>query len=345
MDTAMDWEALQAEAEAEARACATLEALEQARTAWLGRHGKLTAVLRQVGSLPKDRRKAFGEASNRVKAAVEALFAEREARLEAEALERELAAGAGFDPTLPGTVERAGSLHPVTLVQYEIEDIFAGLGFMVLDGPECESDYYNFEALNIPAYHPARDAQDTFYCDNGRVLRTHTSACQGRALERYPPPLRAIFPGRCFRAESVDASHDMMFYQLEGLMIDRDISVANLIAVMKFLLSGVFQREVEVRLRPGYFPFVEPGFELDLKCLLCGGAGCKTCKQSGWVEMLPCGLVHPNVLALSGVDPNEWSGFAFGLGLTRLAMMKYGINDIRLLTGGDVRFLSQFPAG
>jgi phenylalanyl-tRNA synthetase alpha chain len=223
-----------------------------------------------------------------------------------------------------------------------LEDLFSSLGFAVLDGPEVETEHRNFDALNIPATHPARDAQDTFWLEGGNLLRTHTSPVQVRGMERFRPPLRMIAPGRVFRNESVDASHEHTFYQIEGMMIDRDVSVAHLIYFMKTMLTAVFRREVTVRLRPGYFPFVEPGFELDVHCLLCGGSGCPVCKQSGWVEQLGCGLVHPNVLRASGIDPEEWNGFAFGLGLTRLVMMRYGIDDIRQLQGGDLRFLEQF---
>ena len=216
------------------------------------------------------------------------------------------------------------------------------MGFAVLYGPEVETEEHNFDALNIPATHPARDMQDTFWLSDGHLLRTHTSPVQVRGMRSLKAPLRMIAPGRVFRNEEVDASHEHTFYQLEGMMIDRDVSVANLIYFMKTLLSGIFKRDVTVRLRPGYFPFVEPGFELDIRCLICDGVGCAVCKHSGWVELLPCGLVHPNVLRMSNIDPEEWGGFAFGLGLTRLAMMRYGIDDIRLLQGGDLRFLSQF---
>jgi phenylalanyl-tRNA synthetase alpha chain len=216
------------------------------------------------------------------------------------------------------------------------------MGFAVLDGPEVETEYHNFDALNIPADHPARDTQDTFWLAGGNLLRTHTSPVQVRGMERLGPPLRMIAPGRVFRNESVDASHEHTFYQLEGMMIDRDVSVAHLLYFMKTLLTAIFHRDVTVRLRPGYFPFVEPGFELDIRCLICGGPGCPVCKQSGWVELLPCGLVHPNVLRQSGIDPDKWNGFAFGLGLTRLVMMRYAIDDIRWLQSGDLRFLEQF---
>ncbi|MDW8130843.1 MAG: phenylalanine--tRNA ligase subunit alpha, partial [Bryobacterales bacterium] len=257
---------------------------------------------------------------------------ELEARLEAEWL----------DLTRPTPGPRRGSLHPITQLQYEIEDLFTSLGFAVLDGPEVETEYHNFDALNIPPDHPARDVQDTFWLVNGLLLRTHTSPVQVRGMERFRPPLRMIAPGRVFRNEEVDASHEHTFYQVEGMMIDREVSVAHLIYFMKVLVNHVFRRETEVRLRPGYFPFVEPGFELDLACLVCGGRGCAVCKHSGWVEMLGCGLVHPNVLRISGIDPEEWMGWAFGLGLTRLAMMRYGLDDIRWFQSGDLRFLRQF---
>ncbi|MCH7526821.1 MAG: phenylalanine--tRNA ligase subunit alpha, partial [Planctomycetes bacterium] len=246
---------------------------------------------------------------------------------------------AAYDPSLPGVRPPLGNAHPVTLVQWQIEEAFQRLGFIVETGPEMETDYYNFEALNIPALHPARDLQDTFWLSNGRLLRTHTSPVQIRVMEKYGPPLRVIVPGRCFRYETVDASHENTFHQVEGLMIDKHISIANLIAMMKLLLREVFGRELKTRLRPGYFPFVEPGFELDMSCLICDGKGCPTCKQSGWIEMLPCGMVHPNVLRFGGIDPHEYTGFAFGLGLTRLAMMKFGIRDIRVLNLGDLRSL------
>jgi phenylalanyl-tRNA synthetase alpha chain len=249
---------------------------------------------------------------------------------------------ADFDASLPGTFYQSGSLNPVTIVQREIEKIFTGMGFSIVDGPEVEDDYHNFEALNIPKNHPARDMQDTYWLENGQLLRTHTSPCQGRAMLKYGAPLKIIAPGRCFRNESTDASHENTFFQLEGMMIDKNVSIANLIYVMRLLLSKVFNRDVKVRLRPGFFPFVEPGFELDLNCTICGGTGCPTCKHSGWVELLPCGMVHPNVLKAGGIDPEEYTGFAFGLGLTRLAMMKYGIGDIRVFNSGSTRAMKQF---
>jgi phenylalanyl-tRNA synthetase alpha chain len=244
---------------------------------------------------------------------------------------------------------KTGHLHPLTLIQRDLEDIFKSLGFSILEGPELESDYYNFEALNIDKHHPARDMQDTFYVDwdkNNKeeklVMRTHTSPVQIRAMQTYGAPLKAIVPGRVFRNEAMDASHEHTFYQLEGLMIDKDISITNMIALMKELLKGIFEKEVPVRIRPGFFPFVEPGIELDISCQICDGKGCSVCKQSGWLELFPAGMVHPNVLKAGGIDSKKYSGFAFGLGLTRLVMMKYRINDIRLFNSGDLRFLEQF---
>lgn len=245
-------------------------------------------------------------------------------------------------------------MHPMSIIQYELEDLFKSLGFMILDGPEMESDFFNFEALNIPEHHPARDMQDTFYvktetaglgdkaADEKLVLRTHTSNAQVRAMLKYGAPLRAVVPGRVFRYEATDASHDNTFNQMEGLMVGKNITVTNLIAVMKTLLRGIFKKDVEIRLRPGFFPFVEPGFELDINCLICGGKGCSVCKHTGWLELLPCGMIHPNVLRAGKINPDEYSGFAFGLGLTRLVMMRYNIEDIRHMTSGDIRFLKQF---
>jgi phenylalanyl-tRNA synthetase alpha chain len=321
--------------------CSSPETLEAVRVDVLGRKGKLALLSKNMGALTHEQRGSVGKLLNQVKTLLEGAFDAQNQRFEQAALaarlEREW-----VDLTLPSKGPRRGSLHPVTLIQTEIEDVFRSLGFTVLDGPEVESEYRNFDALNIPPDHPARDMQDTFWMTNGTLLRTHTSPVQVRGMEQLGPPLRMIAPGRVFRNEEVDASHEHTFYQLEGMMIDRDVSVAHLIYFMKTLLSEVFHREVTVRLRPGYFPFVEPGFELDIQCLICGGKGCPVCKYSGWVELLPCGLVHPNVLRLSGIDPDEWNGFAFGLGLTRLAMMRYGIDDIRHLLGGDLRFLRQF---
>lgn len=320
---------------------ASREELEQVRVEALGRKGALAQISREFGRLAPEERARVGKVLNAVKEDLEAEYETKKRRFEQSELVERLAKEC-VDVTLPAPGVRPGSLHPITQLQQEIEDLFTSLGFAVLNGPEVETEEHNFDALNIPLAHPARDMQDTFWLENGHLLRTHTSPVQVRGMRKFGPPLRMIAPGRAFRNEEVDASHEHTFYQVEGMMIDREVSVANLIYFMKTLLSSVFKRDVTVRLRPGYFPFVEPGFELDIHCLICDGKGCAVCKQSGWVELLPCGLVHPNVLRMSNIDPDEWSGFAFGLGLTRLAMMRYGIDDIRQFTAGDLRFLTQF---
>ena len=317
----------------------TLDELRSIRTSYLGKSGSIGELMATIKDYPPEQRGEVGKTLNATSQAVQALVAENTTRIEQEALAADSSAASSFDPTLPGRRARLGTVHPVTAVQWEIEDIFQRLGFTVEAGPEMESDYYNFEALNIPAMHPARDMQDTFWMKNGMLLRTHTSPVQVRTMEKFGAPLRCIVPGRVFRYETIDASHENTFHQLEGLMIDKNVSIANLIALMKLLLREVFKKDVKVRLRPGYFPFVEPGFELDMSCLICGGTGCSTCKRSGWIEILPCGMVHPNVLKSGGIDCHEYTGFAFGLGLTRLAMMKYGIPDIRIMNQGDLRSL------
>ena len=318
-----------------------LDALEAVRVDVLGRKGALAQISKEFGRLTPEERAAAGKALNAAKQELESAFETRKQGFSSQALNERLRKE-WVDLTLPAPGPRPGGLHPVTQIQNEIEDLFRSMGFSVLDGPEVETEFHNFDALNIPASHPARDMQDTFWLDGGYLLRTHTSPVQVRGMEKLGPPLRMIAPGRVFRNESVDASHEHTFYQLEGMMIDRNVSVGNLIYFMKTLLTAIFRKEVTVRLRPGYFPFVEPGFELDIRCLICGGPGCPVCKQSGWVELLPCGLVNPHVLKMSGIDPTEWNGFAFGLGLTRLAMMRYAIDDIRWLQSGDLRFLRQF---
>jgi phenylalanyl-tRNA synthetase alpha chain len=308
----------------------------------LAKEGFVTKLLASVHTRPPAERPSWGRAVNNLKREVEAALARAEERVRAAELERERSA-AGFDATLPGARAERGSLHPLTQVTRELEDLFISMGYQVLDGPEVESEHYNFEALNIPAHHPARDAQDTFRCnrEGTLVLRTHTSPVQVRAMQRLGAPLRAIVPGKVFRQETTDASHEHTFHQMEGLVIDRRVSVGHLIGAMKTLLRGIFGRELEVRLRPGYFPFVEPGFELDARCPFCS-EGCSVCKRTRWIELLPCGMVHPNVLRAGGLDPEQWSGFAFGLGLSRLTMLRYQIDDVRLLLSGDPRFLEQF---
>jgi phenylalanyl-tRNA synthetase alpha chain len=332
---------LQARALERIAAAQTPDELETLRVDVLGRKGALAEISKGMGKLPAEEKKSVGQLLNAAKQKIEAAHEARQQKFETDKLNVRLDAE-WLDLTLPAPAPRRGHLHPITRIQRELEDLFVSLGFTVLDGPEVETEYHNFDALNIPPDHPARDMQDTFWLDGGNLLRTHTSPVQVRGMERLGPPLRMIAPGRVFRNESVDASHEHTFYQLEGMMVDRDVSVANLIYFMKTLLTAIFHREVIVRLRPGYFPFVEPGFELDIQCLICGGPGCPVCKQSGWVELLPCGLVNPKVLRMSGIDPEQWGGFAFGLGLTRLVMMRYAIDDIRQLQGGDLRFLEQF---
>ncbi len=318
-----------------------LDTLEAVRIDVLGRKGSLAQFSKDFGKLTAEERSSAGKVLNAAKQTLESAYELRKQAFATEALNERLRAE-WLDLSLPAPGPRPGSLHPVTRIQSEIEDLFTSLGFAVLDGPEVETEYYNFDALNIPATHPARDTQDTFWLTDGNLLRTHTSPVQVRGMEKLGPPLRMIAPGRVFRNEEVDASHEHTFYQVEGMMVDRNVSIAHMLYFMKILLSSIFGREVTIRLRPGFFPFVEPGFELDIQCLICGGPGCPVCKQSGWVELMPCGLVHPSVLRMSGIDPDQWGGFAFGLGLTRLAMMRYAIDDIRLMQSGDLRFLSQF---
>ncbi|MBU0596950.1 phenylalanine--tRNA ligase subunit alpha [Patescibacteria group bacterium] len=304
----------------------------------------MTEAMKNLKDLSGDARKEMGRLANEIKNELLEMLDQKRVDFNRgdSALLVKTEAIDVTQPKLPKQI--GGHLHPMTIVHNELEDLFTSMGFMVLDGPELESTYYSFETLNIPATHPARENMDTFYIKDHSdwCMRPHTSPVQVRAMQKYGAPLRAVVSGRCFRNEATDASHDHTFYQMEGLVVDREISIANLIGTMKELLSGVLRRDVEVRLRPGYFPFVEPGFELDMKCLVCSGIGCGACKHSGWVETLPCGLVHPKVIEAGGLDPNEWTGFAFGLGSMRLAMQKYGIEDIRHLHAGDLRFLNQF---
>lgn len=336
-----DLASIQAEFAAALRSSNDDRDLAELKVRFLGKKGSLTGVLKGLSQLPAHERQSVGKRVNELKAHMEEALAgaqdalanrQMAARLEAEWVDVSLDAGR----------RRVGNLHPVTQIQYEIEDIFTAMGFEVLDGPHVETDYINFEALNIPRDHPARDMQDTFYLEDGNLLRTHTSSMQVRGMQRLRPPFKVLAPGKVFRCERIDASHEIVFHQLEGMMVDRDIKVAHLIYFMKVLLSKIFGREVEVRLRPGYFPFVEPGFELDIRCLLCGGKGCSVCKQVGWLELLPCGMVHPNVLRAGDIDPEAFSGFAFGLGLDRLVMQRYAIEDIRHLHAADLRFQQQF---
>ncbi len=325
-----------------------LSELDGIRVAYLGKKGSITALLKGMKDLSVEDKKTFGAKVNELKDETAGLIDEKAEELKAQEIEKEINSMPIFDVTAPAQTDR-GSYHPITLVQRQCEAIFRTMGFAIIDYPEIVTDYECFEALNIPKHHPARDMQDTYYLTNGQLLKSHTSAAQNAILKKYGKnlkengvPIKAIFPGRCFRNEATDACHENTFFQMEGVMVDKDISISNLIYFMKTMLSEVFRKDIKVRLRPGFFPFVEPGFELDISCLICGGEGCPSCKQSGWLELCPCGMIHPNVLSEGGIDPEEYTGFAFGLGLTRLAMMKYGVKDIRNLNSGSLKALSQF---
>jgi phenylalanyl-tRNA synthetase alpha chain len=314
----------------------------------LGKQGALSEILKGLKDATPEQRKTLGAEANVAKEKIEGLVQAKITLLETAEinanLSREKSDFSLRDSILERGLQAAGN-HPVQIVQREIEDIFLSMGFEVLDGPHIEDDWHNFEALNIPATHPARDMQDTFwFADKKHLLRTHTSTIQVRGMKERKPPFRFVGPGKVFRCERTDASHEMCFHQLEGMMVGEDVSVGHLIYFMKTLLSEIFKRDVEVRLRPGFFPFVEPGFELDIRCLICAGKGCSVCKHVGWVELLPCGMVHPNVLRSGGIDPEKYNGFAFGLGLDRLVMMRYGIDDIRQIHAADLRFNSQFKS-
>lgn len=323
-----------------------LEELETIRVEFLGKKGSVTALLGELRTVPNEQKREMGGLINELKQYVEAQIIQKKEDLQNEELKKLIEGAKQIDITLPTSLEK-GSLHPVTLTAKEVEDVFVSMGFMVEDGPEIVTEYENFEAVNVPKNHPARDMQDTFYLENGQVLKTHTSASQNRILKKYGKNLldgsdiRVIFPGRCFRNESLDATHENTFFQLEGMMVGKGVSVANLIYFMKGMLEGVFKKEINVRLRPGFFPFVEPGFELDASCPFCEGKGCSICKHSGWIELCPCGMIHPEVLKMGGVNPDEYTGFAFGLGLTRLVMLKYGLKEIRTLNSGNLKFLKQ----
>ena len=333
--------ALREELAARLAAAEDAAALDEVRVAFLGKRGSVTELLKGLRDLTVEEKKEAGAMINCFKTEAEDAITEAGERLKQAALEASLKNAKHYNPSLP-RLAKVGSYHPITLVRRSLERIFAGMGFTVEDYQEIVNDYQCFESLNIPKHHPARDMQDTYYLENGQLLKTQTSAAQNAIMKKYGAPLRAIFPGRCFRNEATDACHENTFFQMEGMMIDKDISISNLIYFMKTMLSEVFAREINVRLRPGFFPFTEPGFELDISCLICGGKGCPSCKNSGWLELCPCGMIHPNVLREGGIDPDEYTGFAFGLGLTRLAMMKYGIKDIRDFNSGDISALAQF---
>ena len=322
--------------------------IESIRVSYLGKKGSVTDLLKGMKELSNDERKAFGQKVNELKGLVNEKITEKTNELKEKEIQKEIELMPEFDLSMPPVMDR-GSYHPITLVQRECERIFKSMGFTVEDYSEIVTDYECFESLNIPKHHPARDMQDTYYLTNGQLLKSQTSAAQNAIYKKYRDalvndgvPIKAIFPGRCFRNEATDACHENTFFQMEGVMVDKNISISNLIYFMKTMLSEVFQKDIKVRLRPGFFPFVEPGFELDISCLICGGEGCPSCKHSGWLELCPCGMIHPEVLKAGGIDPDEYTGFAFGLGLTRLVMMKYGIKDIRDLNSGDLKTLSQF---
>lgn len=327
--------------EAALAGASTPAALEEVRIEFLGKKGHIAELMKGLRDV--EDKKAAGQLINSFKVAVEGAISAKETELREAAIAAQVRSAKKYNPTL--SYERElGSYHPITLATREVEAIFESMGFTIENYAEIVGDYECFEALNIPKHHPARDMQDTYYLENGQLLKTHTSAAQNAIMKKYGAPLRAIFPGRCFRNESTDACHENTFFQMEGMMIDENISISNLIYFMKTMLSEVFKRDVKVRLRPGFFPFVEPGFELDINCEICGGDGCPSCKNSGWLELCPCGMIHPNVLREGGIDTEKYSGFAFGLGLTRLAMMKYGVKDIRDFNSGNLKALSQFKS-
>ncbi len=315
----------------------------------IGKDSAISEAMRAMKDLTIEEKKLIGPFANKVKQEIFSLIQAKLEQLEWDKINQKLVKeriDISHLDSISTHKNQIGSFHPLNIVQDKIEDIFLSMGFEVLDGPHIEDEFHNFEALNIPSDHPARDMQDTFWFKekNGhkRLLRTHTSTIQVRGMMERSAPFRFIAPGKVFRCERTDASHEMVFHQLEGMFVDKNVTVGNLIYFMKTLLSEIFEKDVEVRLRPGFFPFVEPGFELDIKCLICNGKGCSVCKKVGWVELLPCGMVHPNVLSAGGVDPKVYNGFAFGLGLDRLVMMKFGIDDVRHIHGGDLRFLRQF---
>ena len=304
------------------------------KSQFVGKKSRIAEILSGLKDMTVEEKRKFGSLINNTKKEMENIINNA-----IESLENKV--NITFDDTVNYDVA-SGSLHPVTIVAHEVTNCLKKMGFTVVSGPEMESEYYNFEALNIPKDHPARDMQDTYYLDNGMLLRTHTSPVQVRGMEKYGTPIRMCVPGRTFRNEDLDANHENTFFQVEGMVIDENISIENLMYVMQELLSEVFKKELKVRLRPGFFPFTEPSYEMDMSCVICGGTGCPTCKNSGWIELIGCGMIHPNVLRSGGIDPDKYTGFAFGIGLTRLAMMKYKINDIRVLNSGDVRYLKNF---
>lgn len=320
---------------------ADLSALEELRIRYLGKKGELTAVLKGMGGLTPEERPIVGQLANEVRSFIENALETKKAEFEA-ALEAEKLAGETIDVTMPGKAAKLGKKHPLTAVLDDLKDIFIGMGFSIADGPEVELDYYNFEALNIPKDHPARDTQDTFYIDDNVVLRTQTSPVQIRTMEKQKPPIRIISPGRVYRSDAVDATHSPVFHQIEGLVIDKNVTMADLKGTLEIFVKKLYGEDTRLRFRPHHFPFTEPSAEVDISCFNCGGEGCRICKGEGWIEILGCGMVHPKVLTTCGIDPEEYSGFAFGIGLERVAMFRYDIDDMRLLYENDMRFLKQF---
>ena len=315
-------------------------ALEQLRVEYLGKKGKVTSLLKGLGKLPAEEKPAAGAKINVVKQELQEMIAQRKAVLESSKVAEQLAQEM-IDVTLPGRGQSTGGIHPVTRTIERIEDFFLSIGFDVVEGPEIEDDYHNFEALNIPAHHPARAMHDTFYIDETTVLRTHTSPVQVRVMESQQPPLRVVCPGRVYRCDS-DLTHTPMFHQVEGLLIDEHSSFADLKGVVEDFLRVFFEKELSVRFRPSYFPFTEPSAEVDIQCVNCGGSGCRVCSHTGWLEVMGCGMVHPRVFEYSNIDTEKYAGFAFGMGVERLAMLRYGVNDLRLFFDNDLRFLEQF---
>ena len=318
-----------------------LGALEEIRVRYLGKKGELTAVLRGMGALSPEERPIIGQVANEVRGEIEAALEEKKAKLSEAARAKKLASER-IDVTMPGTGATLARRHPLIQVQREVTDIFIGMGFTVGEGPDIESDYYNFEALNLPPDHPARDTQDTFYIDDNVLLRTQTSSVQIRTMEKQKPPIKMIAPGRVYRSDALDATHSPVFHQIEGLVVDRGITMGDLKGTLEAFLQKLYGENVKVRFRPHHFPFTEPSAEVDISCFVCGGEGCRVCKGEGWIEILGAGMVHPKVLRGCGIDPEEFSGFAFGVGLERIAMRRFGIDDIRLFMENDIRFLGQF---
>ncbi len=327
-------ESLIANLKKELKECTKEADILNVKSKYVGKKSRITEILGNLKNMTVEEKRKYGSLINNTKKEMESIIASSLESLESKA-------NITFDDTLDYDIEN-GSLHPVTIVAKEVTDCLKKMGFTVVSGPEMESEYYNFEALNVPKDHPARDMQDTYYLDNGMLLRTQTSDNQIRGMENYGAPLRICAPGRTFRNEDLDANHENTFFQIEGMVIDENISIENLMYVMQELLSEVFKTDLKVRLRPGFFPFTEPSYEMDMSCVICGGKGCPTCKNGGWIELIGCGMVHPNVLRAGGIDPEKYTGFAFGIGLTRLAMMKYKISDIRVLNSGDIRYLKNF---